>query len=401
MNVCFVCGEYPPAPHGGIGTMVQTLSRALVSAGHTVRVIGLYADPSLPPRDSDQGVEVWRLQHPRGPFRSIQSRRVLFRQVARWARAGEIDVIEVPDWQGWAAYWPSLPVPVVTRLNGSATYFNAEMGRTTPWLTRHLETGSLQRSDAWCSVSKYTADRTRAIFGLDDGPQAILPNPVTLASANEWTQRHKGMVIFSGTLTEKKGVIPLIDAWQRLASQVEEATLHLFGGDGTAPAGGSMLAHLKGRLSGRAAERTFFYGRVPHEQIATRLAQANVAIFPSYAEAFAIAPLEAMSAGCPTIGTTRGSGPELIDEGVNGLTADPERPEDIAAAIRRILSDDVLAQALAAGGRRTIKQHYSIDRLLPENVAMYRRCVAQHAAIAGRRHPHASTKLDTSDAGDR
>jgi glycosyltransferase involved in cell wall biosynthesis len=328
----------------------------------------------------------------------------LFRYISNWARAGEVDIVEVPDWQGWAAYWPSLPVPVVTRLNGSATYFDAEMGRSTPWLTRRLETSSLRGSDAWCSVSRYTADKTRAIFGLQTSPQAILPNPVPLSPPSDWARRRKGVVVFSGMLTEKKGVIPLIDAWQRVASRFDQATLHMLGKDGTAPGGGSMIAHLRTRLSGTAAERVHFHGRVPHQQVLARLAEANVAIFPSFAEAFAIAPLEAMSAGCPTIGTALGSGPELIEDGVDGLTVDPRHPDGIAAAIGRILSGDGFARALAARGRYKIEHRFSIDRLLPDNVAMYRQCVAQHAAAARRRERRVvapAPELDALDARDR
>jgi glycosyltransferase involved in cell wall biosynthesis len=384
--------------------MVQTLGRALVGAGHEVRVVGLYAETSATSRETDRGVDVWRLQQPRGSLQWINGRRTLFHHISNWARHGEVDVIEVPDWQGWAAYWPSLPVPVVTRLNGSAMYFDAEMGRSTPWLTRRLETSSLRGSDAWCSVSRYTADKTRVIFGLSTPPQAILPNPVPLSASGDWAQRRKGVVVFSGTLTEKKGVIPLIDAWQRVASKFDQATLHLLGKDGTAPGGGSMTAHLRTRLSGTAAERVHFHGCVPHEQVVARLAEANVAIFPSFAEAFAIAPLEAMSAGCPTIGTALGSGSELIEEGVDGLAVDPRNPDGIATAIGRILSDDGFARALAARGRHKIEHHFSIDRLLPDNVAMYRQCVAQHAASPRRqkrRAPTPAPELDALDARDR
>ena len=46
--------------------------------------------------------------------------------VSAWAREGAIDLVEVPDWEGWVAGWPRLPVPVVARLNGSVAYFAAE-----------------------------------------------------------------------------------------------------------------------------------------------------------------------------------------------------------------------------------------------------------------------------------
>ena len=41
MKICFLCSEYPPVPHGGAGTFTQVTARALVQAGHDVRVVGL------------------------------------------------------------------------------------------------------------------------------------------------------------------------------------------------------------------------------------------------------------------------------------------------------------------------------------------------------------------------
>jgi glycogen synthase len=39
MKIGFFCNEYPPRPHGGIGTFVHTLAPALAQAGHAVTVV--------------------------------------------------------------------------------------------------------------------------------------------------------------------------------------------------------------------------------------------------------------------------------------------------------------------------------------------------------------------------
>ena len=43
MRLCFECSEYPPGPHGDVGSLVQMLARGLVEAGHEVRAVGLYS----------------------------------------------------------------------------------------------------------------------------------------------------------------------------------------------------------------------------------------------------------------------------------------------------------------------------------------------------------------------
>ena len=52
--------------------------------------------------------------------------------------------------------------------------------------------------------------------------------------------------------------------------------------------------------------------------------RARVIVLPSYAEGFSLTPLHAMAAGCPTVYTSRGSGPEVIEDGRDGLLIDPD-----------------------------------------------------------------------------
>jgi glycosyltransferase involved in cell wall biosynthesis len=377
MTICFVCGEYPPHAHGGIGSMVQMLGRALVAAGHQVRVVGIYGSERHARVESDEGVRVWRLPEPRARGGWLAGRLRLFRHVARWARSGEIDLIEVPDWQGWAAHWRNLRVPVVARANGSATYFAEETGGQAGRLTRHLERASLRRSDYWCSVSRYTAARTQALFGLRSAPAAILPNAVESRPETSWNARSERKVLFSGTLTAKKGVIPLADAWVGVARRFPDATLHFIGKDGLGPAGGSMVEHLKDRLTADARCRVRFAGHLPRQQVLTELRTARVAVYPSFAEAFAIAPLEAMAAGCPTIGSALGSGPELIDDRVNGLTVDPHDVTQLESAICRLLDDELFARRLATGAREKVERFFTWRVMIPANIEFFAHCVAR------------------------
>ncbi|MCC7009056.1 MAG: glycosyltransferase family 4 protein [Acidobacteria bacterium] len=385
MRICFVCGEYPPGRHGGIGSMVQTLGRALAAAGHHVRVVGIYAGRSERVDEDDHGVLVSRLAEPNGALSGPRARWALYRHVAALARDGVVDLVEVPDYQGWAAYWPALPVPVVARLNGSSSYFAVEMGRTPRRSAWHFEGRSLRRTDGVCSVSRYTAERTRALFDLGRPADAILPNPVAPAGAAAWSERDPHTVVFSGTLTPKKGVEPLMTAWPAVLAGVPEARLHVFGKDGETTAGESMRRVLEARLGAAAASVTF-HGHVTREEVAAALGRARAAVFPSFAEAFAIAPLEAMATGCPTIGSALGSGPELITHGVDGLTVNPGRPSEIAEAITRLLTCEADARAYGDRGRATIEGQFTVDRLLDRNIDFYRACIDRHAAASvGRR----------------
>jgi glycogen synthase len=364
MRVCFLCCEYPPAKHGGIGSVTQVLGRALAKAGHDVRAIGVYRGLDAPATDEDGGVQVWRLPMPEGRFGWTRGRKLLYETVKDWANRGEIDLVEVPDWEGYAAGWPALRVPVVTRLHGSSSYFAREMRARVDWPAWCLEAASFHRADQCCSTSAYTAVRTQRIFGPRRRPVSILFNPVEIPPPAV-RPRDANRVVFAGTLTPKKGVRPLVEAWPAVVAERPAAELHLFGKDE------GMQSELAALLPDEVRDSVRFHGHVDRERVKSEFQTCRLAVFPSYAEAFSMVPLEAMAQGCPVIYSNRHSGPELIENGRNGLLIDPDRPDEIAGAILRLLRDGEEAARLGSAGRDDVARRFACDVLLARNEEFY------------------------------
>jgi len=225
--------------------MTQVLSRTLVQDGHQVQVAGIYDNQyGAPDFQDDQGVKVWRLRSSGHRLGWIPARYRLFQLVTKWVREKSVDVIEVPDYQGLAAGWGPLAAPVVARLHGSETYFAKELGVPVRPGSYWIERASLRRVDFWSSVCRYTADKTRELFRLRFEPSAILYNPVEVPSAPALSRR-KNQVIFSGTLTPKKGIVSLIRAWPKVKAACQDAELHVYGKDRRAESGGSMRQALR------------------------------------------------------------------------------------------------------------------------------------------------------------
>jgi len=376
VKIGFICSEYPPGPHGGIGTMTQVLSRALVQDGHRVQVAGIYENEyPAPDFQDDQGVKVWRLRRSGHRLGWIPARYRLFQLVTSWVRDKTVDVIEVPDYQGLAAGWGPLAAPVVARLHGSETYFAKELGVPVRRGSYWIERASLRRVDSWSSVCRYTADKTRELFRLGFEPNAILYNPVEVPIATGPTSRRRNQVVFSGTLTPKKGVVSLIRSWPKVKAACPDAELHVYGKDGRAVSGGSMREALRAELPNALLSSVSFHGHVSRERLFEVYRSAGLAVFPSYAEAFAIAPLEAMACGCATIYSERGSGPELLEQDKNGLLVDPDRPDQIAESIIRTLQDDGFAERLGSAGRKLVEERFSLAGALKQNLAFYSDCI--------------------------
>ena len=76
---------------------------------------------------------------------------------------------------------------------------------------------------------------------------------------------------------------------------------------------------------------------------------AGLLVIPSFYEGFGLPVLEAMACHTPVLAADRGSLPEIVGEA--GLLINPEDPDELAAAIERILRDDLLRADLIEKGR--------------------------------------------------
>lgn len=372
MKICFVCSEYPPGPHGGIGSLVQTLARALASRGHQVRVVGVcgFAYPA-PDYEEDQGVRVWRLREPKHILGWLRARWRLFRQLSQWSRQREIELVEVPDYQGWAAGWPRLPVPVIVRLSGAHTFVSSEQGLPVSGTVRWIEKATLQRADFRSSVSRYVGEGIQAVFSLPSGPDSIIYNPVPVPDHVEPQAREPYRVVFGGTLNVNKGILSLIEAWPSVKARHATAGLHVYGKDWRCGDGMMMRDFIKHRYSAESLQDVVFHGMVSREELAEAFRTASVAVFPSKVEAFGLAPAEAMAWGCPTIYTRSACGPEVIDHDKDGLLINPDSVTEIANAIIRLLDDKALAARLGAAGRQKVLNRFSLPVLIPQNEAFF------------------------------
>ena len=77
---------------------------------------------------------------------------------------------------------------------------------------------------------------------------------------------------------------------------------------------------------------------------------ARLLVQPSFEEGFGFPVLEAMTVGVPVVAASRGALPEVLGDA--GLLVDPDDPDEMAAAIARLIDDDGLAAASASKGLR-------------------------------------------------
>ena len=89
-------------------------------------------------------------------------------------------------------------------------------------------------------------------------------------------------------------------------------------------------------------------GWVTEEEIEGLYAASKLFVFPSYYEGFGLPVLEAMQRGVPVACSNRTSLPEVA--GGAALMFDPDRPDQIAGAMEKLLNDGAEADRLRAAG---------------------------------------------------
>jgi glycogen synthase len=388
MNILYLCDEYPPCQHGGIGSATQLLARTLVSKGHKVVVAGFYPYYRMAHvEENDHGVKIYRFFY--GSRLQLQlSKRNFFGRfinidqqfnkyivfLRKIIQKDQISIIETPDFVEAFRYsgpriirFPDFGIPMVVKLHSSYTVLNAQNKKSNSNKTIFIkEQYLLDSAKGIVGVSENIKQRVKSIFKIVREVE-VLHNGISLNQKVIYnTKSNFNRVVFAGTLVENKGVFSLIRAWNEVLEIVSTACLVLYG-----KADAKSLEKIHSQIKDFPGNSVVLKGFISKELLPEIYASASCAIFPSYHEAFSMAPMEAMAVGCPVIYTKRTSGPELITNGVDGLLVDPDDIHGITNAILFMLKNRVRAIELGNNGYLRIKNHFDISIIADRHVVYY------------------------------
>jgi glycosyltransferase involved in cell wall biosynthesis len=104
-------------------------------------------------------------------------------------------------------------------------------------------------------------------------------------------------------------------------------------------------------------------GAISHADAIAKLNAADVIVSPSRDEAMpTVTILEAMSLGRAIITSNVGGAAEAFTDGENALLVRPESPDELAAAIRRLIEKPALVRELGRKARQTYEEGFTIER---------------------------------------
>ena len=375
LHICFACSEYPPAPHGGIGSFIQTLGRELVRRGHRVSAVGMYGyGPHLEGEENDCGVRVIRVPSRGRPLLRILPNHLRQRGAfLELHRQTPIDIIEGSE-LAFSRAGLGLPGLKLLRMHGGPAFFGIRDSRQL-----RAERWSFRIADEICAVSQAVADGTRRILRLGERHVEVIPNPVNVEEFFPPTDdsEEEGLLVFTGTVIERKGIRQLIEAMPAIVAEVPSAHLEVYGGEATPEPAIPLAKVLNDSLPPEIAGRVTWKGRVSRSALPDALRRASVCVYPSHMEAMPIGWLEGLATGKAVVASKTGPGPEIIDDGVTGLLCDPADPKSIAEKVIRLLKDRDERRRLGAAARKLCVERYSLPALVERNIEYYQRLVSK------------------------
>lgn len=163
-------------------------------------------------------------------------------------------------------------------------------------------------------------------------------------------------------LHPRKGVLDLLSAFSQARAAEPAAHLYLVGG-------GPCEAEYRAAVRPQDLDHVHFCG--PHADPRPFMLAADVFVLASHADPAPLVISEAREAGLAVIATRVDGVPELLAGGAAGLLVSPQAPQEIAAALVKMLSDPQTLAAWRARSQVNL-QHLSLRRVVADTLEVYR-----------------------------
>jgi glycosyltransferase involved in cell wall biosynthesis len=379
-----------PERSTGPSSWVRDLTHQLCESGHEVTVVT--SDLTTGSGAPGPMVEIDPRATARAfPVTSKLARRAYYSgEMKRWMKR-EIKNFDVVDIQGtWsfvaadcAASCMRSGVPYIFTTHGQMASWDWAKNY---WRKRLFFELFLRR--AWrgaAAVRSVSLGESRSCVEPAAGNATIIPyfvgQPATSASANSDGLLHElgipagaEIVLFLGRITAQKGVLQILEAFDRQWQRRRESFLLLVG-----PRDQDYAAALIDRLDKLACKSNVrvldpVYG-AKKEQL---FGVASLFITISRNEGLPIAVLEAMAHGLPVVITDKANMPEAADFGA-GVVVDSE-PASIASALENLLSSPAQLSRMGMRAQQLVRERFTAAVVMPQLLSLYRGVATRRAS---------------------
>ena len=388
MRVCVVTTAFPRWKGDGEAPFLWESVHAIAQQGVQVRVIAMHS-PGVSTRDCIDGIEVIRPRYwwPErwealrkaghgGLPATLQKYPYVFPQLIPFGIVHILSILRFArDCDLLHSHWTlSAAAACVARRIYSLPLVSTVHGSDIFQVTRHpvgalMTRRILQCCDHITAVSRALMESTVAL-GVDSEKVDVVSNGVDIDRFVPGAEDRDDIVLFVGSLIERKGAKYLIAAMQDVVRKFPSCRLVLIG-EGPLR---SSLSDLTRKL-GLEQHVTFLRFR-PQEEVRGWMQRARLLVLPSLEEAQGVVLLEALACGTPIVASQVDGIPEVVTPDV-GLLVPPSDSVAISDAIQQLLGDHRRWRGMSRQARRRAETRYSWNRTASQFVSIYR-SVAGH-----------------------
>jgi len=105
------------------------------------------------------------------------------------------------------------------------------------------------------------------------------------------------------------------------------------------------------------------------------LSAIDIFVLASLSEEISLALLEAMAAGKPVVATAVGGNTEVIENGVNGLFAEPCNSKELAETLLKFIQDKQLSSSIAQQASEKIKKEFNLNQMIADIEQLYQELI--------------------------
>lgn len=173
--------------------------------------------------------------------------------------------------------------------------------------------------------------------------------------------------IIIGTIAnfrEEKNYPFLIEAFKALSQKHSHLRLLCVGG-------GILLPQMKNMTRAKGLEKQVVFTGYS-ESITKHLSTMDIFVLCSLREGFPNVLLQAMSMSIPVLSANVGGCSEIIDHRKNGMLYPSNNMEKFIDEMETLLRDKAFAAEIAANGRKTVEEKYSLRRMITDYGGFYK-----------------------------
>lgn len=262
------------------------------------------------------------------------------------------------DCLGQAVPWPGV-------LHGCYRGSRAQTGVVATMLALHRLRGTYRNDvDLYLAPSDFL--REKAVqSGLD--PERVVLKPNFLAPDPGLKPGFGDYALFVGRLTETKGLITLLNAYEQKESGLPDLRI----------AGEGELEGLV-QTAADADQRITFRGPLSRDQVLSEMSGALALVFPSvWYENFPMTIVEALACGLPVLASRLGALPELVSDGQNGALFAAGDPVDLGDTLAALAANPIQLRAMSSSARSTYLASYSGDIAYDRLIEAYERALGK------------------------